>query len=216
VDDALLITGAAAAATWLWYNVNQLLNPPDKTLTPPPQDTQTDSDPTPQAPPPNPRKDPEPKAPPQPEPKPDNPNCDDDKDEEECKYKIDEFHLFFPDTRSGNLQGFHHVTPEGRALEGIHYEWVNEPPEYEADYEPFTATFRIPNQPQWGTKTSSFFPMLLSDTQVLGLVGEAYVKSGCKPSGDWRATVTNPLINQSMAIEGGATNYFVKTAFPVF
>jgi hypothetical protein len=99
VDDALLITGTAVAATWLWYNVNQLLNPPGKTLTPPPPDSQTDSDPTPQLLPkpqlPPPQKDPEPKAPPKPNPKPDNPSdCDDDDDKKTCKDKP--YNLYSP------------------------------------------------------------------------------------------------------------------------
>jgi RHS repeat-associated protein len=87
VDDALIITGAAAAATWLWYNVNQLLNPPGGTLTPPPPDSQTDSS-TPKAPPqllpkpqprPKPDQDDEPKAPP-----PENPSDCDDKPKKNC------------------------------------------------------------------------------------------------------------------------------------
>jgi hypothetical protein len=163
--------------------------PPESSTTPTPEPTKT----------PTPSPAPQPKPTPIPAPVP-NPNkCKDD-----CPYEIDDYHIFYPDTRSGSLEGFHSTA---RTIEGRNagdYYWVTEPPDDEADYEPFSAEFGIPNQPQWGTKTSSFFPMFLSDTIVLDLIAEAYIKSGCRPSGNWRATVINPLIIQPITITGGA------------
>ncbi|MGK7935607.1 MAG: EndoU domain-containing protein [Xenococcaceae cyanobacterium] len=129
-----------------------------------------------------------------------------------CNYTIDEFHIFNPDIRSGSLQGFHSTD---RTIEGFDYEWVRPITDPDAaDFETFSAEFRIPSLPSFGTKTSSFFPRNLSDTQVLNLIGEGYIQSGCRPTGDWRATVTNPLTLEPMPIEGAAVNNFIITAFP--
>ncbi|MEC4896326.1 MAG: RHS repeat-associated core domain-containing protein, partial [Oscillatoria sp. PMC 1051.18] len=128
-----------------------------------------------------------------------------------CPYRIDENHIFYPDTKSGSLEGFHSVA---RTIEGIDYSWVTEPPD-EMEFEPFFAKFEIPDQPEWGDKNSTFFPTWLRDQEVLNLIGEAYIKSGCRPSDDWEAIVISPITRSPMRIRGGAINYFIKTAFPV-
>lgn len=129
-----------------------------------------------------------------------------------CNYTIDEFHIFNPDIRSGSLQGFHSTD---RTIEGFDYEWVSEiTDEDAADFETFSAEFRIPSQPSFGTKRSSFFPRNLSDTQVLDLIGEAYIQSGCRPTGEWRATVFDPVTFFDIPIEGVAVDNFIISAFP--
>ena len=132
----------------------------------------------------------------------------------DCNYVIDEFHIFNPDTRSGTLTGFH-STARLRNLEQVAYDWVRPITDIDAsNYETFSAEFFVPDRPDLPSKTSSFFPQLLRDTEVLGLIGQGYIKSGCKPTGDWRATVTNPLTGWQMPIEGFAQNYLITSAFP--
>jgi RHS repeat-associated protein len=145
-----------------------------------------------------------------PTPSPD-PNCP--KIEEEikpCKFSIDEQHLFHPDTRSGRLSGFHSTS---RTLEGIDYSW-DVPPNFDAEFEPFEAYFSIPNQPQLGSKFSTFFPIKATDFAVLEAIGEAYIKSDCQPNGAWSAAVKNPVTGQSMGVQGTVLNHFILTAFP--
>lgn len=129
-----------------------------------------------------------------------------------CNYTIDEFHIFNPDTRSGSLKGFHSTD---RTFERQDYFWVRPITDpLAADYETFSAEFGIPNQPQFGTKVSSFFPRKLPDTEVLRLIGNGYIQSGCKPTGEWNAIVINPLTGLQMPLRGYAFNYLITSAHP--
>ena len=57
--------------------------------------------------------------------------------------------------------------------------------------------------------------MFLLDSQVLNIIGEAYVKSGCSAYGIWVASVENPLIkDEKITIEGSVTNHIITTAYP--
>ncbi|MEM7758756.1 MAG: FG-GAP-like repeat-containing protein [Cyanobacteria bacterium P01_A01_bin.40] len=156
---------------------------------------------------------PDPKPIPFPFPFPEPPNPDPNEEEcDECKYTIDENHLFYPDTITvpGQISGFHSTA---RTIEDIDYFWVD-PPSFDADFEPFNAEFGIPEKPEFGSKFSTFFPMNLTDTGVLELIGEAYIKDGCKPSGFWSAAVINPLTGEGMGIQGTVQNHHILTAFP--
>lgn len=128
-----------------------------------------------------------------------------------CPYTIDDFHIFYPDTRRGKLEGFHSTALADPRRD---YYWVT-PPGPNSDRNPFSARFGIPGQPQFGTKVSSFFPTNLFENQVLDLIGEAYIKSGCNPTGDWSAVVTNPETTQPMTIAMTTVNYEIRSAFPL-
>lgn len=199
----------------IWYLTNEfqkLLEPPGTVVDFPPyvpptaENTDDEEDRKP-VPPPNPK----PKPIPFPIPQPDKPDPKEDECDE-CKYTIDENHLFYPDTTTipGQISGFHSTA---RTIEDIDYYWVS-PPDFDADFEPFYTEFGIPEKPEFGTKFSTFFPINLTDTGVLELIGEAYVKDGCKPSGFWSAAVTNPLTGQGMGVQGTVQNHHILTAFP--
>ncbi len=135
----------------------------------------------------------------------------DAQDERICRYRIDEDHIFFPQIRGARITGFHSTA---RAIEDRNngdYYWVTNPPD-EAEYEPFRARFGIP-----GTnleRESDFFPIDLSDREVLNLIGEAYVKSGCRATGFWNASVTTPFTGITITIYGEARNHVIETAYP--
>jgi RHS repeat-associated protein len=131
--------------------------------------------------------------------------------DDNCEYSIDEHHLFYPDTRFGGVTGFHSTA---RTIEGIDYYWITEPPMFEADYEPFSARWGIPETQLVKVLPSSFFPMKLTDSQVLKLIGEAYIKGGCPASGAWSGAVINPLIGEPIAIQGTVLGHYIKTVFP--
>jgi hypothetical protein len=158
------------------------------------------------------RRKPNPKTNPKPEPidfsPPENPNPEECK--KPCEFSIDEYHLFHPDTRSGNLQGFHSTA---RTIETIDYNWES-PPDFEADFEPFGAYFTIPGQTQFEPKFSTFFPINATDFAVIEAIGEAYIKSGCIPTGVWSASVHNPVTGEAMGIQGTVQNHVILTAFP--
>jgi hypothetical protein len=85
---------------------------------------------------------------------------------------------------------------------------------FEADYEPFSARWGIPETQLVKVLPSSFFPMKLTDSQVLKLIGEAYIKGGCPASGAWSGAVINPLIGEPIAIQGTVLGHYIKTVFP--
>jgi hypothetical protein len=133
----------------------------------------------------------------------------------DCDYTINEHHIFFPETNNGIITGFHSTYRADRSAEREEYYWVKEPDYPDANYEPFTAAFGIPEQQSLGTKISSFFPLSLDDSEVLNIIGEAYIKSGCPANGTWVESVGNPLIDGVLiTIEGAVRNYVITTAYP--
>jgi RHS repeat-associated protein len=137
----------------------------------------------------------------------DDPN---DCEKKTCNFSIDEQHLFHPDTRRRKLEGFHSTA---RTIESIDYNWES-PPNFEADFEPFGAYFTIPGQTQFEPKFSTFFPINATDFAVIEAIGEAYIKSGCIPTGVWSASVHNPVTGEAMGIQGTVQNHVILTAFP--
>jgi RHS repeat-associated protein len=131
-----------------------------------------------------------------------------------CRYAIDEDHIFFPDTRFGGVTGFHSTyRADMSAEETEHYEWVGKEPEWDAEYEPFYATWKIPNTNL--QKESSFFPIGMDDYMVLDLIGKAYVQDGCKQNGPWSGFVKNPQTGETISIQGTVLNHLIQTAYPV-
>ena len=133
-----------------------------------------------------------------------------------CRYVIDEEHIFYPDTRFfGTLTGFHSTAI---ALEGVDFEWLDENQIPRTAYEsPYEATYHMVGNPK-AKKTSSFFPDIMDKKDVLDAIGEAYEKSGCKPNGDWSASIVLPGARTRATIAGSVKPigdlHFITTAYP--
>ncbi|MGD2183420.1 RHS repeat-associated core domain-containing protein [Lusitaniella coriacea] len=132
-------------------------------------------------------------------------------EQKRCRYAIDENHIFKPNVNDyGELTGFHSTYRADRSAIEV-YHWVTEPP-HSADYLPFSARFTIPNSTL--EKTSSFFPLDIEDDGVLEMIGEAYVKGGCIPTGPWTGHGTDPYTGITLPISGHVVGHVIKTAFP--
>jgi RHS repeat-associated protein len=125
-----------------------------------------------------------------------------------CKYTIDENHIFYPVVYPDRLAGFHSTA---RAIEGVNYEWVTQPPSNADDY-PFSAEYKVLDKEL--TKISSFFPIDLSDFSVLEIIGDAYVKGGCIPYGSWTGVGTDLFTGVTLPVEGYVRNHHITTAYP--
>jgi RHS repeat-associated protein len=135
--------------------------------------------------------------------------------EKVCRYEIDEDHIFYPDTRSGSLEGFHSTAVTEM---GYDYEWLDERQIPSTAWtHPYEAVYYLPGNPTV-LKKSSFFPESMNKKDVIEAIGEAYIKSGCKPSGDWDATITLPGANVRATVTGYVRPigniHFITTAYP--
>ena len=96
---------------------------------------------------------------------------------------------------------------------GYDYEWVTQPPP-NAAFEPFVATFSIPDSSLPPKENNSFFPTGWVAQKVKDLIGEAYVISGCRPNSEWNSQVTDEY-GIRIVIQGFADmNHRILTAFP--
>ncbi|MBE9178151.1 EndoU domain-containing protein [Oculatella sp. LEGE 06141] len=132
-----------------------------------------------------------------------------------CRYEIDEDHIFYPDTRFGGVTGFHSTA---LALEGYDFEWLDENQIPSSAWgSPYEATFYLPGNPE-ARKTSSFFPDIMSKDDVIKAIGEAYLKDGCKPNGDWSASIILPGANIPATVSGSVRPigniHLITTAYP--